>query len=358
MACMEMSTYERMKCMFEHREADRIPVIDGPWDSTIERWHTEGMPEDVDYVDFFGLDHLPSIQPDNSPRYEEKVVEETDEYIIKTTRWGVTLRNWRHAGSTPEFLDFTITDPDSWQKAKKRMTPTRDRIDWAALKKDYPKWREQGCWVRGNLWFGFDVTHAWTIGTERALIATIENPEWLMDMFNHFLDVQMALLDQVWDAGYTFDSVRWWDDLGYKGRLFFSVDTFREILKPTQKRACDWAHAKGVKTELHSCGDVRALIPEFIDAGVDCLNPLEVKAGVDPVDVKKAHGNDLVLHGGINSLYWDDPDAMAAEMRRLLPTLKTSGGYICASDHSVPDSVSLEDFRRIVKLAKELGSYA
>jgi uroporphyrinogen decarboxylase len=54
---------------------------------------------------------------------------------------------------------------------------------------------------------------------------------------------------------------------------------------------------------------------------------------------------------------WDDRDAIEAEMRQVVPTLKENGGYIFSSDHSVPDSVSLESFRRIVTLARELGSY-
>jgi len=54
---------------------------------------------------------------------------------------------------------------------------------------------------------------------------------------------------------------------------------------------------------------------------------------------------------------WDDPDRIRAEMQRVVPVMKQNGGYIFSSDHSVPSSVSLEDFRRIISLAKELGSY-
>ena len=63
------------------------------------------------------------------------------------------------------------------------------------------------------------------------------------------------------------------------------------------------------------------------------------------------------LHGGINAVLWDDTEAIEAEMRRVIPVVKENGGYIFSSDHSVPSSVSLEGFRYIVDLAKELGSY-
>jgi len=357
MSTSAMTTRERFQRMFEHRAADRVPIIDSPWGATIERWQREGMPEDVSYVDYFDMDHTKSIHPDNSPRYETKIVEKTDEYTIRTTPWGVTLRNWRHAASTPEFLDFTIVDPDSWQAAKERIRPERDRVDWDALARDYPTWREKGYWIVGSPWFGFDVTHSWMVGTERVLCAMVERPEWCKDMFSHHLETSLALLDMVWNAGYTFDAIRWPDDMGYKHSQFFSVDMYRELLMPYHKRAIDWAHEKGIYAHLHSCGDVTPFVPELVGIGLDALNPLEIKAGMDPLALKDEFGDDLVLHGGINAVLWDKPDQIKAEIERLLPRLKENGGYIFSSDHSVPSSVSLQDFRDIIDLAKELGSY-
>lgn len=353
----ELTTHERMRRMYAHQEADRIPITDSPWGATIARWHREGMPADTNYVDYFGLDHIAHLSVDNSPRYPVETVEETEDYVITTTAWGATLKNWKHIASTPEFLDFTIVGPDEWREAKARMTPTSDRIPWERLQKNYGEWRKHGAWIQAELWFGFDVAHSWAVGTERLLIALIQDPEWCVDMFHHFLDVDMALWDQVWDAGYTFDAVRWPDDMGYKYNQFFSVKTYRELVKPVHKRAIEWAHAKGIKTHLHSCGDVNPFIPELIDIGLDGLNPLEVKAGMDPVHIKRTYGDKLLLHGGINAVLWDQGEQIDQEMRRVLPVLKEDGGYIFSSDHSVPSSVSLEDFRRITTLAKELGAY-
>ena len=353
----EMTSRERIARMYAHREADRIPVIDIPWQATIERWHREGMPERVSYVDYFDLDRIAHISVDNSPRYPVRILEETDDYVIQTTAWGATLKNWKHIASTPEFLDFTITDPDSWREAKARMVPSDDRIPWDYLRTHYPTWRREGYWIEAGLWFGFDVTHSWTVGTERLLIALLDDPEWCVDMFNHFLDINLALLERVWEAGYTFDAVTWPDDMGYKGHQFFSVRTYRRLLKPVHRRAVEWAHAKGIHAHLHSCGDVRPFVPEFIEIGIDGLNPLEVKAGMDPIHLKRTYGDRLLLHGGINAVLWDDREAIETEMRRVIPVLKEQGGYIFSSDHSVPSSVSLEAFHHIVALAKQLGSY-
>ena len=171
------------------------------------------------------------------------------------------------------------------------------------------------------------------------------------------LEVNLQLLDMVWEAGYHFDCVRWPDDMGYKYNQFFSLAMYRDLLKPFHKRAVDWAHEKGIKAHLHSCGDIRPLVPDLVEIGLDGLNPLEVKAGMDPIALKEAYGDRLVLHGGINAVLWDDPKAIKDEMERVMPILKRNGGYIFSSDHSVPSSVSLQDFRQIVELAKELGAY-
>lgn len=352
-----MTLHERMKRMYDHREADRVPICDSPWRTTIERWRREGMPENVDFIDFFGLDRPVGISVDNSPRYPSAVIEETEDYVIKTSNWGATLKNWKRIGGVPEFLDFRIKDPESWAEAKKRMQPTPDRIDWDRLRQNYAKWRKDGAWIRAGFWFGFDVTHSWTVGTERLLIAMISQPEWVVDMFNHFLDVDLALFQMIWDAGYQFDEISWPDDMGYKHAQFFSVDMYRELLKPVHIRAADWAHQKGVKVQLHSCGNLTPLIPDLIDAGIDMLNPLEVKAGMDPVALKTKYGGVLAFAGGINAVLFNHPEELFEEVRRIVPAMKVDGGYFISSDHSVPETVSLEDFQAYVALAKKLGSY-
>jgi uroporphyrinogen decarboxylase len=354
---MLMNSKERFSRIFKHQEADRIPIIDDPWDATIERWQKEGLPKDRSFVDFFDLDRVEKIHLDNSPRLPTKVLEDTAEYRVYTSEWGVTLKQWKTRASTPEFLDFTITDPDTWRRHKERMAPSEERIDWPNLKSRYKTWCRQGAWIQASLWFGFDVTHSWIVGTERILFALIENPEWVKEMFNHLLEVQLQMLDRVWEAGLHFDSIWWPDDMGYKGHQFFSVDMYRNLLKPVHQRAIDWAHQKGIPAHLHSCGDIRPLIPELLDIGLDALNPLEVKAGMDPLQLKAEYGDRLVLHGGINAVLWNDPEAIRAEMERVIATLKENGGDIFSSDHSVPSSVSLNDFRTIVNTAKILGAY-
>ena len=343
-----MDTHERFSRVYAHQEADRIPIIDSPWSGTLRRWRQEGMPLGLDWEDHFGIDKLGCIGADISPRYEVKVLEDTPRYQIVTTPWGVTLKNFKEEDSTPQFLDYKVMDEESWAEAKARMIPTEDRIDWAFLKENYPKWKAEGRWIRAGFWM---------MGTENMLFAMMEQPELVKDMFATYLDSCIALFQKIWDAGYRFDEVSWPDDMGYKGTTFFSPAMYRELLKPYHKKAIDWAHEKGVYAHLHSCGNIMTLVPDLVEMGLDGLNPLEVKAGMDPLGLKTRYGRDLTLHGGINAVLWDDADAIIAEIDRLVPKLKEDGGYIFSSDHSIPNSVPLATMERIVARVKEAGSY-
>lgn len=351
-----MTSRERFKRMYAHKDADRVPILDSPWTETIDRWVAEGMPS-RDYVSHFDLDRFASFLPDNSPMYPETVLEENEKYRIYTTKWGATMKSWTHNTSTPEHIDFTVKTPDDWKKAKARMVPSDDRIPWDMFKQNYKTWRENGTFLSGIFWFGFDITHSYMVGTEEMLVSMLEEPEMVKDMFNHEFEVSMQLMDRIWNAGYEFDEVMWYDDMGYKGTQFFSLNLYRELLKPAHQRAIDWAHAHGIPARLHSCGDVNPLVPELVSMGLDGLNPLEVKAGMDPVHIKKTYGDKLLLHGGVNAVLWDQPEVIKSQIIETLPTLKQNGGYIFASDHSIPPHVSLEDFTGIIETVKKYGAY-
>lgn len=352
-----MTSWERFKRMYEHQEADRIPIIDEPWSGTLRRWHREGMPEGMDWCDYFDVDKLGIINIDISPRMPEITLEETDRYYIRTSPWGVTMKHFKEEDSTPEFLDFTITTQEAWDQAKKQMTLEDDRIPWEMLRQNYDKWRAEGRWIRAVFWFGFDVTHSWMMGTENTLVAMMEEPELVEDMFDTYLSRCETLFSRVWDAGYHFDEIFWYDDMGYKGTTFFSPNMYRSMLQPYHKRAVDWAHNRGIYAQLHSCGDVMTLLPDIVATGVDALNPLEVKAGMDAFKIKKEYGDRLVLHGGINAVLWNDKDAILEEIDRKVPVLKENGGFIFSSDHSIPNSVSLENMKAIVEEVKRVGRY-
>ena len=99
------------------------------------------------------------------------------------------------------------------------------------------------------------------------------------------------------------------------------------------------------------------LVDDLIDVGIDCLNPLEVKAGMEPITLKRKYGDRLTLHGGINAVLWNDRDAIVSAIEETVPVLKENGGYIFSSDHSVQNTVSLENMKAIVAAVKRAGRY-
>ena len=349
---------ERILRTYKKQEVDRLPMLDSAWPGTIRRWHNEGLPKNVSWEDYFGFDKVVRFEVDNSPRFKTEILESNDRYRIETTSWGATRKVFNELDSTPENLKFYFSDSDKWEEAKKRMlTPYDDRINWKYLEENYPKWKAEGRFTQLVLWFGFDVAHSYMIGTENLLAAMCEEPEWVTDVFDTYLNTTLDLFQRVLDAGYEFDGVFWYDDIGYKGSPFFSPNTYRELLKPFHKKAADWAHERGMVAELHSCGFIEPLIPDIIEAGVDMLNPLEVKAGMDPFKLKQLYGDKLAFHGGINAQLWDNIEAVKAEMNRIIPAMKEGGGYVFASDHSIPNSVSFENMKQIAELARILGKY-
>lgn len=94
------------------------------------------------------------------------------------------------------------------------------------------------------------------------------------------------------------------------------------------------------------------LMPDVVATGIDALNPIEIKAGMDIKKLKDDYGKKLVLHGGINAVLWDQHDEILKALDESLPILTRDGGYIFASDHSIPNSVSLNNFKDIIAKVK------
>ena len=98
-------------------------------------------------------------------------------------------------------------------------------------------------------------------------------------------------------------------------------------------------------------------IPQLVEIGLDALNPIEIKAGNDIKALKKDYGEKLVLHGGADALLLDKLEKILPYIEETLPVLKKKGGYIFSSDHSIPNTVSLENYKAIVEAVKNFGAY-
>ncbi len=108
---------------------------------------------------------------------------------------------------------------------------------------------------------------------------------------------------------------------------------------------------------LHSCGRVKDLIPYFIEEGIDCLQPLEVKAGMDLIELKERYGDKICFMGGIDVrlMALNDWKPVEKEIKEKFGVAKEGGGYIYHSDHSIPKNVSFRQYKRVIELVKEYG---
>jgi uroporphyrinogen-III decarboxylase len=108
----------------------------------------------------------------------------------------------------------------------------------------------------------------------------------------------------------------------------------------------------------HGCGNVHKLLGDFIDIGIDAYNPLEAKADMDSVELRREYGHRLGICGNSNIQIWEtgDEEAIRREVMRKLNAAK-GGGYIFQSDHSVASNVSGTTYDFIVKLVREHGTY-
>jgi len=352
-----MNSRERVNLLLNHKEPDRIAIHDNPWFTTIRRWNKEGLPKETSPAEFFGYE-LAGNGADTTFRFPRKTIEETGEYIVERDEMGALIKNWKDTTSTPEMIGFTITDKKTWEENKPRMVMTRDRINWDEDLAENNKNYEQEKWCFFGNAVGYDRTQG-IVGSENLLIAMAENPDWVKDMFATLIDLTIECAEEMIGGGFRFDGAWIFDDMGYRNASLFSPGMYRELLFPYHKRLCDFFHSRKLPVILHSCGCVKELVPDLIKAGFDCLQPLEVKAGMDLIQLKKDYGDRLAFMGGIDVRAMADPDpaAIEEEIKTKIPFAMEGGGYIYHSDHSVPDDVSFEQYRRVIELVLRHGTY-
>ena len=307
--------------------------------------------------DYFKFEIRP-IGGNNSLQLPVEVKEENVEYKITTTEDGAVQKNWKNKTSTPELIDFTITSRKIWEEHKPRMVMNEKRVDWENQLKANRESKEKGLFCTMDLGPGFTKVCN-MVGPERVLIAMVEDPAWVKDMFMTDAQLCVDMAEEMMSRGFKFDAGWISDDLGFKHRGFFSPAFYRELLWPAHKLMCGCFKSQGLPMFLHSCGYIVEFIPLFIEAGFDCIMPLEVKAGNDILGLKKKFGDKLAFMGGIDvrAMAHPNPEVIEREISSKLPALKEGGGYIYHSDHSVPNNVSFQQYCRVMELVAEYGKF-
>jgi len=353
----KMTSRERILRTLNHQIPDRVPIEDSPWSSAIQRWHKEGLPEDTSPAEHFGYE-MANFGADTSPRFPVKVLEKNEEYIITTTPQGGKRKNHRDYSTTPEIIDWPIKTKDDWKEMKKKLKPDFTRVDWASGLAGNKTAREEGKFVCFCGGYGYDILQSY-LKSEQLLITMVEDPAWIKDMVMTFAELTLVMAELMMSNGFKFDGAFIYNDMGYKNGLLFSPDTYNKTHYEADKLVFGYFHSKGMKTILHSCGNVEELIPVLIEVGLDCLQPLEVKAGMDLIKLKEKYGDKLSFMGGIDVRNMADPDTakIEEEIKKKFEVAKKNGGYIYHSDHSIPKNVSFQQYCHVMELVKKYGVY-
>ncbi len=366
-----MDSRTRVRHAIERKPLDRVPRCDSFWEDTLAAWREQGMP-DASPDDYFDWD-MRMMYIDASMRAEQKIIEANDAFITFQDRAGYTARKFRGKSRALEWIDHATKDRVTWDELKDRFRfdPSDSaRIDTASYFNHmdaYPTWPEAKSLFdelrRTDKYIVFVVYGPWE-GTWRhrgyteLLMDMAIDPEWVHEMAEAQTDLVLATLEHGIDLGIAPDAVWLTDDLACTRGMLFSPDMWRDVFKPLYRRLGDVLSARDISFWLHCCGNCEPVIGDLIETGLEVLQPLQARAGLDIRTLKDKYGKDLTLWGNIDVTKLSGPaEACEAEVRDKLETGKRGGGYMYHSDHSIPPEVTFDRYRWIMELVDRYGQY-
>ena len=369
-----LAKLERMKRTLRHTEPDRVPISDFFWGGFLRRWREElGLSADADIYRYYDLDWMqfnPNLDPHIKPF---EIIEENDEEVIVRTGFEALIRK-KLAYPMPDFLKFE-TDTiekmeafqfdDPWDERRyfrggddqingvgdgfvRNLAPYVDRV-----KTSWPDFPAFGgvCEGQETLWR--------IIGSENVMLWIGLHPDAVgrfVERINNFsLEVTKA---QIKAAGGMLDGMVIWGDVAYKSGMFFSPKYWRKHFKPGVQAIIKECHSHGMPVIYHGCGNVNTIFEDFVEIGVDAYNPLEAKAGMDVIDLRRRFGHRIGFCGNMDVVAW--AEGSEDELKRIVLTKLNAakgGGYIFQSDHSVPSNVPGRSYDYVVKLVRQYGKY-
>jgi uroporphyrinogen decarboxylase len=356
-----MTSRQRVAAAIERKPVDRLPVSEGFWKETVAHWRSEGhLGEDETPLDHFDLDircaGWPNLVADLD--FEPVVLEETEDTKLVLNGNGAKLRWMKHKGNAPEHVDFLVRDRAGWEEHIKPRLVELDprRIPFEGYRNARRAAQEQ---QRFFCWSGvapFECMHP-VCGHEYMLMGMAMDPDWIADMVRTYSDLIISIQKELFAKEGKPDGVFYYEDLGFKARPFMSPEMYRQLIQPGHARLFDYAHSQGLKAIVHSCGYVEPLVPGLVEAGMDCLQAMEVKAGMDVLRLSEQFGDRIAFFGNldIRELISNDFARIDAEMDCKIPPLLERGcGYIVHSDHSVPSEV---EYRAMVHWFERARGY-
>jgi hypothetical protein len=364
----------RMNKALRHEEPDRVPISDFFWGSFIERWKQElELPADANPYYHYDLDWIVTI-PNMDPKIRpfETIKEDEREVIVKTGFGAITRKQFDfpmpecigwETDSIEKLETLGFDDPDDqrryFEAGDNQIAGVGDGFE-----RNSPAWIE----TVKNLRPDFPVYGSMiecsecltrTIGQENTMLWIGMFPDRMGAAINRigqfYLDCLKA---EIQAASGLLDGMVIWGDVAYKKSMFFSPDYWRTYFRPWVAAMVRECHAHNLPVIYHGCGNVVMIFEDFIEMGVDSYNPLEAKAGLDCVDLRRKHGHRFGVCGNSDIQIWEtgDKDRIRREVLRKLNAAK-GGGMIFQSDHSVTSAVSGHTYDYIVGLVREYGTY-
>jgi uroporphyrinogen decarboxylase len=369
-----LTKLDRMNKALRHEEPDRVPISDFFWGSFVKRWRKDlGLPDTAEPYSWYDLDWIvttPNMDPLIMPF--ETIREDEQEVVVKTG-FLATIRK-RFDFPMPEYMAFDIDTIEKLQAF--RFDDPYDRRRYFesgdnqiagvgdGFQRNSPAWTETVKSLHPNFpVYGsiIECSECLTrlIGQENALFWMGMYPDELGECINRigqfYLDCTRA---QIEAAGGLLDGFVIWGDVAYKYSMLFDPEYWRQYFKPWVKAMIDECHRHNLPVIYHGCGNVSLIFEDFVEMGLDAYNPLEVKADMDAVRLKKLYGDKIGYCGNNDIQLWEagDKEQIKQDILRKLNAAKR-GGYIFQSDHSVSSEVSGHTYDYIVSLVRKYGVY-
>ena len=204
---------------------------------------------------------------------------------------------------------------------------------------------------------------SWIRGMTDFYMDLAADPVMAAEFLDRLTEWHIKLVDFVLARlGPYVDIIKLSDDLGTQSSLIISPEMYREFIKPREAKVVQAAKKLGHKVLLHSCGAVRAIIGDFIEAGFDGLNPVQISAvGMEPEGLKRDFGGRIVFWGGgIDTqmvLPKGTPKEIKAEVKHNLEVFKQGGGYVFAQVHNIQPDVPVENVLAMLEAFRENRDY-
>ncbi len=356
-----MTGRERFRRQMHFQSVDRTVNMEfGYWLDNFREWKMfvdNGITCNEEADIFFNFDPMPIVTLPvwMNPLFENEVVEIKGDKKILINEDGllaeVPLDG--HA-SIPHYLKASVVTPDDWKRVKEerfRLDDPDRKIDVDALLKKYPNDRDYPLGIYCGSMIG-KIRNMLTF--EGLAYACYDYPDMVEDMVETCCVMVEHILDQVLPV-MDFDYATGWEDICFKNGPIVSVDFFANVVAPRYKRIHKKLMEHGIDLWYTDCdGDVRLILPYFLDSGINCLFPYEVNSCAFPGDLLDQYPGQLRIMGGVDKMQLGaGKEAIRAYLKRLEPYV-ARGGFIPFCDHRCPPNVKEEDYIYYLDLKEKM----